>query len=100
MYDDEEIEEKRLDLLWSLDGSQPCIEEPDKYIENWTGRPIPDEVAERLCAGCKPLIKEKCLTYAVAADEELGIWGGTTVAKRREIRAAELADDGATASRR
>ena len=90
---DDDIEQKQLALLWELDGTQPCLEDPDAYIENWTGRAIPNEVAERLCAACKPAIKDKCLDYAVAADEDY-IWGGTTYAKRKELRAElGLSDD-------
>jgi hypothetical protein len=68
--------------LWdALDGTQPCADDPDDWVENWTGRPIPDEVAERKCAGCKFL--EECRTYARLAGEEHGIWGGETPEMRK-----------------
>lgn len=71
-------------LLWDkLNGTQPCAEDPDKWTENWTGRAIPVEVAERMCAGCPFL--EECRTYAVLANEERGIWGGTTPEQRKEL---------------
>lgn len=79
--DDPEVADKFLTLLWKLDGTQPCAEDPDKWTENWTGRPIPDEVAERMCAGC-PFIKE-CDAYATAAGEETGIWGGRSPEMRK-----------------
>jgi WhiB family transcriptional regulator, redox-sensing transcriptional regulator len=80
-----EVKEKYLKLVWSLDGTQPCAnDDPDLWIENWTGRPIPRAIAKERCAGC-PFIQQ-CLDYAVAADEELGIWGGTTTEERKEMR--------------
>lgn len=83
-HDDPEVKTKFLKLVWALDGTQPCADDPDMYMENWTGRPIPDEVAERACAGCKFI--EQCKDYAIAADEEIGIWGGTSPDKRRRMK--------------
>jgi hypothetical protein len=80
-FDDPSVADKYLTLLWSLDGTQPCAEDPDKWTENWTGRPIPDSVAEDMCAGC-PFIVE-CDAYATAAGEETGIWGGRSPEMRR-----------------
>lgn len=74
---------KYLKLLFRLDGRQKCAEEPDKWTENWTSRPIPEEVAERMCAGCPFL--EECRDYALEAGEDKGIWGGTTPDMRRKI---------------
>lgn len=73
------------DELWyKLNGKQLCAEDPDPWVENYTSRPIPVEVAEELCAGC-PFYQE-CRDYAIAAEEENGIWGGTTPEQRRELR--------------
>lgn len=77
--EDPEVGRKFLKLVFALDGTQPCIEEPDKYTENWTSRPIPPEVAQRLCKGCKFI--ELCDDYATAAGEK-GIWGGRTTQER------------------
>lgn len=88
-FNDEEVARKYLKLLFRLDGTQKCAEDPDEYTENWTGRPIPDEVAERACEGCKFI--EECRDYAVAADEERGIWGGTTPHMRKRMKGG---DDG------
>jgi len=77
--EDPEVGRKYLKLLFALDGTQPCIEDPDMYTENWANRPIPQEVARRLCAGCKHI--ELCDEYATAAEEK-GIWGGRTTEER------------------
>jgi hypothetical protein len=79
--DDPEVATKYWTLWDALDGTQKCIEDPDLYTENWTGRPIPDHVAERLCAGC-PFF-DPCRDYARAAGEEHGIWGGETPEMRK-----------------
>lgn len=88
-FDEPDVGRKYLTLIWSLDGTQPCAEEPDKYIENWTQRPIPHDVAERLCAACPIKIKENCLDYALAAEEDIGIWGGTTPDQRKAMNNGE-----------
>lgn len=55
----------------------------DFYVEDWTGRGISKEMAEKLCAGCHVL--EECRAYAMAAKEGYGVWGGTRP-KDRGIR--------------
>ena len=92
--DDPEVGRKYLTLITALDGTQPCLDDPEGlYMENWTGRPIPDSVAEELCAGCP--FKDICLDYAVAAQEEDGIWGGTTYEMRKQLKYAEAhSEDG------
>lgn len=81
--DDPDVAEKFYTLWYSLDGTQKCAEEPDKYTGNWANRDIPEDVAERQCAGC-PFYKE-CRDYAVTAQEEYGIWGGTTPDMRKRL---------------
>lgn len=71
-----EIEDAYLLLQDKLDGSEPCVEDPDMWMENWTGRPIPESVAQRMCNTCHAI--ERCKDYAIKAEEEHGIWGGTT----------------------
>jgi len=83
--DDPEVGAKYLVLLDALDGTQLCLDDEEGlWTENWTGRPIPDETARELCAGCKFL--EECADYAVAAQEEHGIWGGTTYEMRKQLK--------------
>lgn len=41
--------------------------------------------AMAICRGCE--VRAQCLSYALTADRPLlGIWGGTTFARRRELR--------------
>lgn len=40
--------------------------------------------AKRVCADCP--VQQQCLEYALANDERIGIWGGTTPNDRRRIR--------------
>jgi WhiB family redox-sensing transcriptional regulator len=42
------------------------------------------EAAKAVCRGCP--VQQECLEYALAANEQAGIWGGTTEAERRAIR--------------
>lgn len=83
--DDPEVGVKYLKLLNALDGTQLCLDDEEgEWTENWTSRPIPDATAEALCAGCPFL--EACRDYAVAAQEEHGIWGGTTYDMRKQLK--------------
>jgi WhiB family redox-sensing transcriptional regulator len=69
------------------DGSPPCAEIdpelyfPDKGCSNTSLKDI--AVAKKVCKTC-PYIGE-CLSWAVANDE-IGIWGGTTQKERRGLR--------------
>lgn len=66
----------------------PCRENPDFfYPEDFYAMPIrilSERVAKELCLNC-PLIA-LCKSYAVAAQEDYGIWGGTNARERRELR--------------
>jgi WhiB family redox-sensing transcriptional regulator len=42
--------------------------------------------ARELCRGCQ--VRQECLDFAMADDEVVGMWGGTTAAERRKLRAA------------
>lgn len=42
--------------------------------------------AKRICADCP--VHNQCLEYALANDEQHGIWGGTTLRERRLIKKA------------
>ena len=42
--------------------------------------------AKEMCAGCS--VRSECLEVALADDELVGLWGGTTEVERREMRAA------------
>ncbi|UCG41060.1 MAG: WhiB family transcriptional regulator [Acidimicrobiia bacterium] len=40
--------------------------------------------AQAVCAGCP--VKAECLEFALASNQSLGIWGGTTPNERRRLR--------------
>lgn len=41
--------------------------------------------AMRICMGCE--VRAECLEYALRGNEQSGIWGGTSEAQRRRMRA-------------
>ena len=47
------------------------------------------EAAKRVCRGCDAL--EPCLDFALATNQESGVWGGTSEEERRKLRKAWLA---------
>lgn len=40
--------------------------------------------AQEICASCP--VREPCLEFALATNQSLGIWGGTTPNERRRLR--------------
>jgi WhiB family transcriptional regulator, redox-sensing transcriptional regulator len=44
-------------------------------------RRLREEYAKRVCTECS--VQGECLTYALAAREQYGIWGGLTESERR-----------------
>jgi len=40
--------------------------------------------AQRVCNGCP--VKETCLSWAMEAGEEYGVWGGLSESERRALR--------------
>lgn len=44
-----------------------------------------NRAAKAICAGCD--VRAQCLAYALEAQEDYGVWGGTTPAERRKILA-------------
>ena len=42
------------------------------------------EAAKRVCASCP--VAGPCLEYALATNQEYGVWGGTTEDERRSLR--------------
>lgn len=56
----------------------PCKEVPDIFDEAET---LSDETSENICYGC-PLLK-KCYDFAVASNQEWGVWGGINFTHRR-----------------
>lgn len=65
-----------------LEGPAPCEEgAPDAWWPD--GGRNPDPLVARCCAGCPARVE--CLTYALAADEREGVWGGLTPAERMRL---------------
>lgn len=52
------------------------------FPENEEGPETRD--AKAICAVCP--VEANCLQYAIAAKETYGVWGGTTLRERRQIR--------------
>ena len=59
------------------DGPTPCQQSmlPDTW---WL--PELAQTAVELCAGCP--VRQECLDYALAVDEQFGIWGGVAFDQR------------------
>ena len=46
-------------------------------------------IARELCARCP--VRQECLDFAMADDDLVGIWGGTTAPERRQMKASTVA---------
>lgn len=47
--------------------------------------PAAQQTAKAVCAGCP--VRESCLSYALVADERIGVWGGTGEKERWDLAA-------------
>jgi WhiB family redox-sensing transcriptional regulator len=65
--------------------------EPDLFFPVGTTGPAIDQIeaAKRVCQACEA--NEACLEFALATNQESGIWGGTSEEERRKLRKAWLA---------
>ena len=65
--------------------------EPDLLFPVGTTGPAVDQIdaAKRVCRSCEAL--EPCLDFALATNQESGVWGGTSEEERRKLRKAWLA---------
>src|SRR3984957_9726349 len=65
--------------------------EPDLFFPVGTTGPAVDQIeaAKRVCNSCDAL--EPCLDFALATNQESGVWGGTSEEERRKLRKAWLA---------
>ena len=68
-------------------GEVPCASAPDVFFPDYADAPLLytsfTNSAKRLCQEC-PIISE-CLSYALEAREEYGVWGGTSPADRKAM---------------
>lgn len=60
------------------DTDTPCKQIPDIFDE---AEYLSDDTAENICHGC-PLLKQ-CYDFAVASNQEWGVWGGINFTHRR-----------------
>ena len=65
--------------------------EPELFFPIGTTGPalIQIEAAKSVCQACEA--QEACLEFALATNQESGIWGGTSEEERRKLRKAWLA---------
>ncbi len=65
--------------------------EPDLFFPIGTTGPAVDQIeaAKRVCRTCEA--QEPCLDFALATNQESGVWGGTSEEERRKLRKAWLA---------
>jgi WhiB family transcriptional regulator, redox-sensing transcriptional regulator len=79
---------------WDVDdwrGRSACLDsDPDVFFPVGTTGPALEQIetAQRICTAC--LVSEECLEFALATNQEAGIWGGTTEEERRKLRKAWL----------
>lgn len=59
---------------------------PPLEAESTDQRQTRERAAKAVCAACQ--VRSECLTWAVANQERLGVWGGTTERERRVLAAA------------
>ena len=65
--------------------------DPDLFFPVGTTGPALDQIesAKAVCNRCEA--QEACLEFALATNQESGIWGGTSEEERRKLRKAWLA---------
>lgn len=63
-------------------GSCVSTGNPDQWFPRTGGRDAA-KMAARICRHC--WVKAECLTYALNADEQHGIWGGLTPQQRNHL---------------
>jgi WhiB family transcriptional regulator, redox-sensing transcriptional regulator len=54
------------------------------------------DMAKRVCGECP--VSEDCLEFALATNQDSGIWGGTSEEERRKLRRAWVAERKAAAA--
>jgi WhiB family redox-sensing transcriptional regulator len=65
--------------------------DPDLFFPvGTTGQAIDQiEAAKAVCSDCE--VRAACLEFALATNQEAGVWGGTSEEERRKLRKAWLA---------
>ncbi len=60
------------DLFFPIGSTGPAVEQADQ--------------AKQICMTCS--VREECLEYALASNQDAGIWGGLTEDERRTLKRA------------
>ena len=65
--------------------------EPDLFFPVGSTGPALDQIesAKRVCEACD--VSKACLEFALATNQQSGVWGGTTEEERRKLRKQWLA---------
>lgn len=60
--------------------------DPELFFPIGTTGPAIDQIesAKEVCVGC--MARDNCLDFAIATNQDSGVWGGTTEEERRTIR--------------
>ncbi|HEX2192374.1 MAG TPA: WhiB family transcriptional regulator [Acidimicrobiales bacterium] len=66
--------------------------DPDLFFPVGTTGPALDQIAaaKAVCGLCEA--QRQCLEFALATNQEAGVWGGTSEEERRKLRKAWLAN--------
>ena len=66
--------------------------EPNLFFPIGTTGPAIDQIeaAKVVCVDCS--VREECLNYALATNQEAGVWGGYAEDERRRLRKRWLAE--------
>lgn len=70
---------------WDWQENAQCVRFPDVDFFN-TGSPSNVVRCKIICDTC--VVRNECLNFALRNWEDDGIWGGTTVKERKELRRA------------
>jgi WhiB family redox-sensing transcriptional regulator len=64
--------------------------DPDLFFPvGSTGVPLAQaEAAKQVCQACD--VRQPCLEFALATNQDTGVWGGTTEDERRDLRRSRL----------
>ncbi len=71
------------DLTWQDDALCREVDCGDLHFPEKGGSPW---AAVRLCRRCE--VQEECLSYALATDQQFGVWGGLTEPQRERLKKA------------
>jgi WhiB family transcriptional regulator, redox-sensing transcriptional regulator len=72
--------------------------DPDLFFPIGTTGPAIEQIdaAKSVCGNCQA--QESCLEFALATNQESGVWGGTSEEERRKLRKTWLAEQRRAAS--